>query len=82
MMEYASSEEEFVGFISDLVHILVREDVRMSVERLLMVADNIRGLHDQISEGRLDFGERQDQVLHDLDLAYRLIYLAFCDLKE
>jgi len=82
MMEYASSEEEFVGFISDLVHILVREDVRMSVERLLMVADNIRGLHNQISEGRLDFGERQDQVLHDLDLAYRLIYLAFCDLKE
>jgi uncharacterized lipoprotein YddW (UPF0748 family) len=82
MADYASSEEEFASFISDLVHVLLREDVRLSVERLLMVADNIRGLHEQISEGRLNFGEMQDQVLHDLDLAYRLIYLAFCDLKE
>jgi hypothetical protein len=76
------AEDEFSLFVADLAHILVRPDSQMTVERLLMVAENLRGLHSKVAEGQLALGQRQDQILHDLDLAYRLACLAGCDLTS
>lgn len=81
MAEAAGGEEEFSAFLRDLAAILLRSD-QTTVERFTMVADNLQGLHNIVLEGRLDFGDNQDQILHDLDLAYRLVYLAICDLKD
>ncbi|NQU43779.1 hypothetical protein HQ520_10880, partial [bacterium] len=82
MADLAPAEEEFSAFLMDLAKILARGSDNLPVERLLTVADNVRGLHEQVAEGRLDFGQQQDQILHDLNLAYRLVYLAICDLKQ
>jgi hypothetical protein len=82
MAEIMPHEEEFKSFLDDLTRILLRDDVRMNLNRLMMVADNIKGLHNQAQEGRLYFAEHHDQILHDLDLAYRLVFLAVCDIKE
>ena len=80
MSTLVPEDEEFGSFLADLCWILTREDVPLNVERLLMVADNIRGLHTKIAEGELDFGRHRDKILHDLDLAYRLAYLAGGDM--
>ncbi|MBN1868545.1 hypothetical protein JW916_14785 [Candidatus Sumerlaeota bacterium] len=75
-------EDEFSLFLADLAHILVRGDALLTVERLLMVAENLKGLHAKVAEGELAFGQEQDRILHDLDLAYRLACLAGCDLNN
>ncbi len=75
-------EAEFCAFLKDLGKILARSHDDLNLERLMIVADNIKGLHNKIAEGQLDFGRLQDQVLHDLDLAHRLAFLAACDLPD
>jgi hypothetical protein len=75
-------EEELAAFLGDLKRILVRNDVPMSIARLMMVAANIRGLYDRVVEGQVKFGRDQDRVLRDLNLAIRLAYLAGFDLVE
>jgi uncharacterized lipoprotein YddW (UPF0748 family) len=75
-------EEELVAFLRDLRHVLTRSSAEVTVDRLTMVALNVRGLHDRMAEGRMALGSHQERVLHDLDLAARLTYLACCDLME
>lgn len=75
-------EKEFVDFLRDLASILTRTDVRLDIARLMMVLNNIVGLREQVAEGRIDLGVDQDSLLHDLDLAVRLTYLASCDLIQ
>ncbi|MFW5870726.1 MAG: family 10 glycosylhydrolase [Candidatus Sumerlaeota bacterium] len=82
MCREAPQEEEFCAFLADLSAILSREHESLTLNRLMIVADNIQGLHKKVAEGRLDFGRFQDQVLHDLDLAHRLAFLAACDLRD
>jgi hypothetical protein len=82
MKAMAPHLEEFGAFLDDLARILLRNDVAMRVDRLLMVVENTRGLHDKVLAGEVDFGSRRDEALHDLDLACRLAYLAGCDLTE
>lgn len=77
----AVGEEEFAAFLRDLAYSLTREDKELDMQRLTMISDNIKGLLTKVQEGLLNFGEHQDQVIHDLDLAYRLVYLAFCDIR-
>ncbi|HBF35618.1 TPA: hypothetical protein DDW35_13735, partial [Candidatus Sumerlaeota bacterium] len=81
LQDLASSEQEFAAFLGDLSYTVLREDMELSLPRLMMVSENIKGLLERVQEGHLNFGEHQDQVIHDLDLAHRLTYLAFCDLK-
>jgi len=75
-------ESEFLEFLGDLGRILTRSDATVTIERLTMVISNLQGLHDRVAEGQLAFGPSQDQILHHLDLAVRLTYLACCDLIE
>ena len=82
MKAMAPHLEEFGAFLDDLARILLRDDVAMRVDRLLVVAENIRGLYDKALAGQVDFGPKRDDALHDLDLACRLAYLAGCDLTE
>jgi hypothetical protein len=82
MAKAAPLEEDFGGFLGDLSTILRRTDVRLTVARVLMVADNVRGLRERVLAGQLDLGSRREQILRDLDLAARLVYLAGCDLVE
>ena len=72
--------KDFSAFLADLQLILCSRDLPLTVDRLLMIADNVRGLQNHVQEGKLDFGEHRNQVIHDLDLAARLIYLTGCDL--
>jgi hypothetical protein len=81
LQDLASSEREFATFLQDLSYSILREDMELNMSRLTMVSENIKGLLELVQEGRLNFGEHQDQVIHDLDLAHRLTYLAFCDLS-
>lgn len=82
MANRAPYEEEFCAFLGDLARILLQNDRELDLERLMIVADNVRGLLERTQEGRLEFGAEQDRMIHDLDLAFRLIHLAGCDVKS
>lgn len=82
LVQIVPGEEDFAAFLQDLSRALVRPDRSLSVERLMMVADNIRGLLDRVRDGHLNFGRYQDRMLHDLSLAWRLAYVAGSDLTE
>lgn len=80
MTKSSHSHKDFSALLADLQLILRRRDIPMTVDRLLMVADNVRGLQTLVRERKLDFGDQRDSIAHDLDLAARLIYLTGCDL--
>ena len=80
MSKTAYFEGDFVAFLGDLARVLCSKEIPLTLERLLMVARNVRGLHERVAQGQMDFGARRPEMLHDLDLAARLAYLAGCDL--
>jgi hypothetical protein len=82
MSHAVKHQEEFTEFLGDLVHILMRTDVPLTVDRTLMVAKNIQGLQEKVSSRELNMGRNHDRVCLDLDLAYRLAYLAAGDLRH
>ena len=82
LVQLVPGERDFAAFLQDLSRALVRSDRDLTVDRLLMVADNIRGLWSRVRDGHLNFGRYQDRILHDLSLAWRLAYAAGSDLTE
>jgi len=82
MSKAAYFEKDFAAFLADLGRALCRGAMPLTLERVLMVAENVRGLYELVAKKELDLGARSDQMLHDLDLAARLAYLAGCDLSS
>ncbi len=80
--EIIPEQEELKSFLRDLQGILLHKDKILTVDRLLMVAANVKGLLSKINEGTIILSSNKEQVCLYLDLANRLIYLAGSDLRD